>query len=62
MEIKSGHAKLIQRWMIGFYLLNILFLGGPLLDNAVVVFLTDTQPDNLFCLHGFMMFTDVLTL
>lgn len=26
----------------------------------VDVFLTETQPDNLFCLDGFIMFTDVL--
>ncbi len=47
--------------MTSFYLSRVWFLGGPVLDKAVDVFLTETQPDNLFCPDGFMMFTDVLS-
>lgn len=31
------------------------------MDNAVNVFLSEAQPDDLSCLSGFKMFTDVLS-
>lgn len=45
------------KWMVYAVLLKISVSGF-----AEDVFLTETQPDNLFCLDGFMMFTDVLSL
>ncbi len=42
--------------------LKVWRVGGSLLERPVHVFLTETGPDNLSCLDGFMMFTDVLSL
>lgn len=43
-------------------ILKVLSLGGLCPPWDVDVLLTETQPDNLFCLDGFIMFTDVLSL
>lgn len=43
-------------------ILKVSSLGGLCPPWDVDVLLTETQPDNLFCLDGFLMFTDVLSL
>lgn len=56
----------VKTWRPGdvFCALPILkvSLGGLRLQWDGDVLLTGTQPDNLFCLDGFIMFTDVLSL
>lgn len=64
MDVMGDHAKWVMcvgmRYITSSTFKSCFYMG-PCLHMAIDLFLTEMQPDNLFCQPGFMMFTDVLS-